>query len=176
MRELNALSGMDKLQQIDVSSCSQLEDISGWLRNKNRIFNDSLKFYNLPQLRNLGDLKHILKASGVGAVLETQQVASTLACTSISQNQFQIDVDHQLALTFSGGDDYELVFTAPADRRTEVQALGDALSLRVSRIGAIEAEPGLRLWRGELDAWPDDAPRQAVANRWTSFDHFKVSA
>lgn len=117
----------------------------------------------------LGDLGHILRRSRVGAsvVLDALPVSPVLWARSEAERHDGI---------LAGGDDYELVFTAPADRRTEVQALGDALGLRVSRIGAIEAEPGLRLWRGELDAWPDDAPRQAVANRWTSFDHFKVSA
>jgi thiamine-monophosphate kinase len=112
----------------------------------------------------LGDLKHILKASGVGAVLETQQVASTLACTSISQNQFQIDVAHQLALTLSGGDDYELVFTAAPAQRAAVAAAAKASQTDVTLIGQITASQGLELRTAEGGVLP---------NTFASFDHFK---
>ena len=52
----------------------------------------------------LGDLQHILKASSVGADIDTQQVASTLA----AQAQFNLPLATQLQLTLAGGDDYEL--------------------------------------------------------------------
>ena len=66
----------------------------------------------------------------------------------------------------SGGDDYELCFTAPADRRAAVQAAGRDTATRVTRIGCIEEQPGLRL------IGPDGA---AMAPRWTSFDHFAAA-
>ena len=112
----------------------------------------------------LGDLKHILKASGVGAVLETQQVASTLACTSIPQNQFQIDVDYQLALTLSGGDDYELVFTAAPAQRAAVASAAKASQTDVTHIGQITASQELVLRTAEGAMLP---------NTFASFDHFK---
>jgi thiamine-monophosphate kinase len=117
----------------------------------------------------LGDLGHILKRSRVGAsvVLDALPVSPVL----LSRPEAE-----RLDCILAGGDDYELVFTAPADRRAQVQAVGDALGLRLSRIGAIETEPGLRLWHGELDLWPEDPPRVAVPNRWQSFDHFKEGA
>jgi len=112
----------------------------------------------------LGDLKHILKASGVGAVLETQQVASTLACASIPQNQFQIDVEHQLALTLSGGDDYELVFTAAPAQRAAVAEAAKASQTDVTHIGQITASQELVLRTAEGAMLP---------NTFASFDHFK---
>lgn len=112
----------------------------------------------------LGDLKHILKASGVGAVLETQQVVSTLACTSIPQNQFQIDVANQLALTLSGGDDYELVFTAAPSQRVAVAAAAKASQTDVTHIGQITASQELVLRTAEGAMLP---------NTFASFDHFK---
>jgi thiamine-monophosphate kinase len=112
----------------------------------------------------LGDLKHILKASGVGAVLETQQVVSTLACTSIPQNQFQIDVANQLALTLSGGDDYELVFTAAPSQRAAVAAAAKASQTDVTHIGQITASQELVLRTAEGTMLP---------NTFASFDHFK---
>ena len=79
----------------------------------------------------------------------------------------------RLGCILAGGDDYELLFTTPADRRAEVWAIGERLGLPLTRIGRIEAEPGLRLWQGGLDDGADGASRVAVPNRWTSFDHFK---
>lgn len=117
----------------------------------------------------LGDLAHILKRSQVGAslCLDALPVGSWLAERS---------ADEQLDCILAGGDDYELVFTARPEQRARIIELSASLGLVLSRIGHIEAEPGLRLWRGELDVWPDDPERSAVPNRWTSFDHFKGAA
>lgn len=117
----------------------------------------------------LGDLAHILKRSKVGAslCLDALPVSTWLAERS---------ADEQLDCILAGGDDYELVFTASPEQRARVIELGASLGLVLSRIGHIETEPGLRLWRGELDVWPDDPARRAVPNRWTSFDHFKGAA
>ena len=112
----------------------------------------------------LGDLGHILKASGVGAILETQQVASTLACTSNSQSQFRLDLEQQLALTLSGGDDYELVFTAAPSQRAAVTAAANASQTPVTLIGQISASQEVLLRKADGSVLP---------NRFTSFDHFK---
>ncbi len=123
----------------------------------------------------LGDLGHILRRSRVGAslVLDALPVSPHLA--GLPQA-----LRHDCIL--AGGDDYELVFTTPPVQRAHVQALGASLGLVLSRIGQIEAEPGLRLWHGALDGANDGpnggdlAARTAVPNRWTSFDHFKGAA
>ena len=62
-----------------------------------------------------------------------------------------------------GGDDYELVFTAPADQRAQVHAAAQASATPVTRIGCIEAAPGLRLV---------DAAGQPLPVAGASFDHF----
>jgi thiamine-monophosphate kinase len=114
----------------------------------------------------LGDLAHLLRRSRVGASLavDALPVSPWLAERSRAL---------QLDCVLAGGDDYELVFTTPAARRADVLQLGEGLGLPLSRIGRIEAEPGLRLYEGELDAWPEDPPSEALFNRWSSFDHFK---
>ena len=71
--------------------------------------------------------------------------------------------------------DYKL-FTTPPAQRERVAQLGAELGLVLSRIGQIEAEPGLRLWRGASAVAAPAEGRQAVPNRWTSFDHFKGAA
>ena len=107
----------------------------------------------------LGDLAHVLKASGVGARIELEPVISLLDAAQHGP------VPEPLALTclLSGGDDYELVFTAPPEKREEVARASALSSTRVTRIGSITASHGLTLW---------DARGQQVHNRFASFDHF----
>ena len=81
----------------------------------------------------VADLGHVLKASGVGAVLD----ASLLPLSAVAHG---IPGAREAALT--GGDDYELLFTAPADRRGAVEGLSGQLDHGLSRIGAVQAEPG----------------------------------
>ena len=103
-----------------------------------------------------GDLGHILAASGVGAdiALADLPVAPVLAALP--------DAERQTCL-LSGGDVYELLFTAPVSARAAVQAAAQASGTAVARIGTVSAAPGLRLL---------DASGEAVAFRAKSFDHF----
>lgn len=113
----------------------------------------------------LGDLGHILKQSQVGAVIDTSFAINLIAFQAINTlatGQFNHEL--QLKYVLSGGDDYELAFTAPASQRNAVQAAALASKTRVTRIGHIEAELGLRLV---------DAQGQPVPNNYGSFDHFQ---
>ena len=107
----------------------------------------------------VGDLGHILKASGVGARLDADAAAKLLATVDSAG----LDVDLRRACALAGGDDYELAFTAPPTARAAVEQAGRASATPVARIGAIEAEAGLRLV---------DAQGAAVTQRFASFDHF----
>lgn len=106
----------------------------------------------------LGDLSHLLRLSAVGAWVEVDAVprSATLA-------------QHPLALqrecTLAGGDDYELLFTAPAALAEPVHAAGRAAGVSVTRIGRIDSGSGLRLL---------DAHGQAVTSAFSSFDHFRT--
>jgi thiamine-monophosphate kinase len=63
----------------------------------------------------------------------------------------------------AGGDDYELCFTAPADKRDAVVAAGERAGVAVTRVGAITHEPGLSLLAA------DGAP---LTFEHTGYDHF----
>ena len=117
----------------------------------------------------LGDLGHVLRRSrvGVSLCLDELPVSPWLATRS---------PDERLDCILAGGDDYELLFTTPPAQRERVAQLGAELGLVLSRIGQIEAEPGLRLWRGASAVAEPAEGREAVPNRWTSFDHFKGAA
>ena len=112
----------------------------------------------------LGDLGHILRASGPGACIDTSITMNLIAVSAYSISaRGQIDTELLHQCTLAGGDDYELAFTAPVARRAAVAAAAQASGTPVTRIGRIEAEPGLRLV---------DALGQPVARRYASFDHF----
>ncbi|WP_349280088.1 thiamine-phosphate kinase [Polaromonas hydrogenivorans] len=112
----------------------------------------------------LGDLRHILKASGVGATLDTSIAIELIAARDHPAcAKGLISLKNQLDYVLAGGDDYELAFTAPVSAREAVLAAERQAGTPVTRIGCIDAEPGLRLV---------DGSGQAVSNSYTSFDHF----
>jgi thiamine-monophosphate kinase len=104
----------------------------------------------------LGDLGHVLHASGVGAVVEVDTLPRSADLAALPRAL-------QLECLLAGGDDYELLFTAPVARRDAVLAAGHAAGVAVTRCGRVEQAPGLRLV---------DAAGQALATSLRSFDHF----
>ena len=108
----------------------------------------------------LGDLGHVLRASDVGATVNSDWL---LDSTAVSADLRAMGDALCLEFALAGGDDYELVFTAPAAQREQVAAAARASGTPVTRIGQINAEPGLRvLGRGG----------QVLQQRFASFDHF----
>ena len=107
----------------------------------------------------LGDLGHILRRSNVGARIDTAAAAALMPAPCAAA----LDDERRLEYVLAGGDDYELVFTAPASSRDAVQAAGRRAATPVTRIGSIESESGLRLV---------DAQGRLLQRRYGSFDHF----
>lgn len=112
----------------------------------------------------LGDLGHILKRSGVGATVQAD-VAATLVGARALPNPGSpvLSAQQWRDLALAGGDDYELLFSAAPAQRDAVIAAAQSSQTAVTRIGCIDAEAGLRL---------QDSNRQALVNRYASFDHF----
>jgi len=104
----------------------------------------------------VGDLNHILAASKVGAVLDIDALPAGLVLARQPR-------ELRRRFTAAGGDDYELCFTAPATNCEAILAAGMQSDTPVTRVGRIEAEPGLRL----VDA--DGAPLALQLRGW---DHF----
>ena len=112
----------------------------------------------------LGDLQHVLDASGVGAVIDTSIAIELIAsCARYLGATSIFSSEKQLQYVLAGGDDYELIFTAPTAAREAVQAASAQTGTPVTRIGRVETNPGLRL----IDAEGRDVP-----NTFASFDHF----
>jgi thiamine-monophosphate kinase len=108
----------------------------------------------------LGDLSHILQRSKVGAVIETAWVQDSAAISDAMQS---VAFNKRLDFALAGGDDYELVFTAPPSAARQVQLAAEMTGTRVTRIGRITAQRGLIL---------RDSHGLAVTHALFSFDHF----
>jgi thiamine-monophosphate kinase len=105
----------------------------------------------------VGDLGHVLAASAVGATIEAEAAVTLLDCAA------HVDAKSRLEFVLSGGDDYELLFTAPASARDAVRRAAAQSGTRVTRIGRIDAERGLRVV---------DAQGRALDASFATFDHF----
>ncbi len=108
----------------------------------------------------LGDLGHILQRSGVGAQIQTQWLEGSPAT---SADLLALPFNRRLDMALAGGDDYELLFTAPKAMRERVHAAGHDCGVAITRIGEITEQPGLRLI---------DLQGQPLLRRFASFDHF----
>jgi thiamine-monophosphate kinase len=105
----------------------------------------------------LGDLAHVLRRSKLGAEVQVDALPRSEALRALPEAL-------QRTCTLAGGDDYELVFTAPPQQAAEVVAAALAAQVPVTRIGRVDAEAGLRLV---------DRDGRAVQNIFGAFDHFK---
>ncbi len=106
----------------------------------------------------LADLGHILEASGVGANLAWESLPRAQAIAACPDQALATDC------LLAGGDDYELVFTAPLFKRAEIEAVGEDLELALTRIGV--AVPGKPV------ATVRDAKGKAISSPRSGFDHF----
>ena len=107
----------------------------------------------------LGDLGHILKASGVGAQLNV----STLSQLMLTRQAWDCPRECWLRCVLSGGDDYELVFTAPPASQHAVEAAALSSGTPITRIGRVTPDSGLVLM---------DDNGEVLHPEFSSFDHF----
>lgn len=104
----------------------------------------------------LGDLQHILARSGVGA----QVMADALPKSAALQSE---PLARQRLCALSGGDDYELIFTAPCALANAVSKAAASANTPITRVGSITADKALQRF---------DSHQNALENSYSSFDHF----
>jgi thiamine-monophosphate kinase len=108
-----------------------------------------------------GDLGHILDASAVGARVDLARIPCAAALAARRDGP---ERELAVACLLAGGDDYELLFTAPNVARERVAAIGREVGVPLTRVGEV-TPPGTGLVvRGE-----DGAPLPALPR---AFDHF----
>jgi thiamine-monophosphate kinase len=105
-----------------------------------------------------GDIGHVLARSGVGATLR-------LADLPCSADLAATPAELRRECLAAGGDDYELLFTAPPAHAARVRDAAAAAGCTASLVGRIDAEPGLRLL---------DEQGRPIERPPGGFDHFKA--
>lgn len=104
-----------------------------------------------------GDLGHVLRRSGVGAVIDVDAVPRS-AVLAVQSRALQLEC------AVAGGDDYELLFSASPSRRDAVLRAGRDTGVAVTCIGRVDDGAGLRFVDGQ---------GRTVVPAWSGFDHFK---
>ncbi|BDI03882.1 thiamine-phosphate kinase [Sphaerotilus microaerophilus] len=123
----------------------------------------------------LGDLRHLLRRSGAAVARRESGTAGPGDCTlgvtldtaALPRSVVLAARPEALQLTclLTGGDDYELLFTAPPAARGLVERAAASATVGVRRIGRIEAAPGVHLL---------DAHGRPLAFEGQAFDHFRT--
>jgi thiamine-monophosphate kinase len=106
----------------------------------------------------VGDLGHVMARSVVGATVDVDALPRSAVLAALPRAL-------QLECTLAGGDDYELLFTAPGARQREVSVAAERAGVVATRIGRIDAAPGLRLVDGH---------GTPLRQRFAGFDHFRA--
>jgi thiamine-monophosphate kinase len=112
----------------------------------------------------LGDLSHILNQSSVGADVLIDQVPGSKILNSKS-------IELQRLCKLTGGDDYELCFTAAKEKFSEIEKLASRLGVALTKIGSIteQSERLIRL----IDKNGQELSSSLSEQYLKSFDHFK---
>ena len=102
----------------------------------------------------LADLGHVCTASGVGAQIDVDQLPASRAL------RMAFDPEQRRALQASGGDDYELCFSAAPDAHAAVLAAAAEACTVVTRIGVtttgvgvIASDAGGSPWSAATSGW-----------------------
>jgi len=105
------------------------------------------------------DLGHILERSGCGAQVQYDRLPRCAAFARVAQPGLE------RTCVLSGGDDYELIFTAPRAARAAIEGLARESGVPLTRVGTIRAgAPTLSIVDGQGNEIP-------VAR---GFDHFSA--
>ena len=89
----------------------------------------------------IGDLRHICDASHVRARIEIDRVPLSKAARATLMNAPTL-----IDTVIGGGDDYELLFTAPASCADELNSLGREAGVPIVRIGGIDSGEGVSVF------------------------------
>ena len=105
----------------------------------------------------MADLNHICEASGVGALLNLQQIPLSQAVLNYYDNQ----PDWQDIL--SAGDDYELCFTCAENQLSELQEIMDTHNVNIFCIGKVTHNSGIKCLNND----------QLISFNQSGYKHFK---
>jgi thiamine-monophosphate kinase len=104
------------------------------------------------------DLTRILRASHYGAVVDLQ------ACPIENILRDNLSLEQAYHYAFTGGDDYELCFTASPDDKEKIADISRQLNLPLTEIGRITHMPGITLL---------NADENCAKLKKSGYDHFE---
>lgn len=105
----------------------------------------------------LADLGHVLEASAVGAVVHVEQLPLSDALMN------SVDESRYLEFALGAGDDYELLFTVPEDKRGALDVGMSHYGVKLTCIGQIMGQSG------RLELRRDNNP---ITLELSGFEHF----
>jgi thiamine-monophosphate kinase len=108
----------------------------------------------------VADLRHITDDSAVGAQLQLDSIPLSRPY----RDHYGITSEDCFVTALTGGEDYELLFTAPSSKKAALHALFAELGTPVTEIGRITLEPGVRV------VAPDGTPFLPTRG---GYDHFR---
>ena len=95
----------------------------------------------------LADLGHVARASGVSIHVDVDALPTS------DPLQATLDAEARRALQATGGDDYELCFTAPVHARDRIVSLAARLGQGIARIGRVTEGEGVHAHRADGTGW-----------------------
>jgi thiamine-monophosphate kinase len=104
------------------------------------------------------DLSHICDESDIGAAIHAEAIPIHPTARRVPERRAHRRGDHALNLVLHGGEDYELLFTAPKSKRVPAQIAG----VKITRIGEMVRGTKLRLIR-------NGKPEPLVPQGWEQF-------
>lgn len=110
------------------------------------------------------DLAHLCKQSGVGAHIMANSLPGVDALGEVAQ-LLGVQPEHWAV---SGGEDYELLFTAHPDATDRLLDIGRQFALQLTPVGTIVPGAGVTLIRERADG-----TREESAIAYQGFDHFR---
>ena len=108
----------------------------------------------------LADLGHILERSNVAATISLEEVN----CSVILKKYFT--QPQVINCMLAGGDDYELCFTVPKERRSKIDKISQETGISLTRIGKIIMGEGLVVL---------DSTEKPIMLETTGYDHFHTT-
>ena len=108
----------------------------------------------------LADLGHILERSNVAATISLEDVN----CSVILKKYFS--QPQVINCMLAGGDDYELCFTVPKERRSKIDKISQETGISLTRIGKIIMGEGLVVL---------DSTEKPIMLETTGYDHFHTT-
>ena len=95
------------------------------------------------------DLNHLCGASEVGASVWANKIP-----LSKEVNAFVIKNKFSIEQVITGGDDYELIFTAPVNKENSIFNMARVTKTRITRIGTVQSGRGISIFDENGDIIP----------------------